>query len=205
MEQVLVSHSGALHKRWQKAFPSGVLMSSISSLKTINKDVGRLVWLDVTAISAEKRIAVVQEVIGNNWPVVVMTYNPNDDEAYAMIKSGAYGYCHAMSAVKQLNEITTVIGSGSLWIGAGLMQKMLTLSMTVDVKVDPPATLLSELTPREHMVADQVGHGATNKQIAENLRIAERTVKAHLSTVFEKLQVRDRVQLALVMNNVPIK
>jgi DNA-binding NarL/FixJ family response regulator len=49
-----------------------------------------------------------------------------------------------------------------------------------------------------------VAHGASNREIAEALEISERTVKAHLTTSFEKLEVRDRVQLALKMNNIAI-
>ena len=52
------------------------------------------------------------------------------------------------------------------------------------------------------MVAEQIATGATNREISERLDITERTVKAHLSSIFEKLGVRDRVQLALSMNNV---
>jgi len=54
------------------------------------------------------------------------------------------------------------------------------------------------------MVAERVAHGASNREIAEALEISERTVKAHLTTSFEKLEVRDRVQLALKMNNIAI-
>ena len=53
------------------------------------------------------------------------------------------------------------------------------------------------------MVAEQVAHGAANREIAQSLDITERTVKAHLSAIFAKLAVRDRVQLALAMNNIP--
>jgi DNA-binding NarL/FixJ family response regulator len=53
------------------------------------------------------------------------------------------------------------------------------------------------------MVAEQIAHGATNREIAVALDISERTVKAHLSAIFDKLGVRDRVQLALAMNNIP--
>ena len=48
-----------------------------------------------------------------------------------------------------------------------------------------------------------VGKGANNKEIAEQLAVSERTVKAHLTSVFEKLHLRDRVQLALAVNRLP--
>ena len=53
-------------------------------------------------------------------------------------------------------------------------------------------------------MAEHVAHGASNREIATNLEISERTVKAHLSVIFDKMGVRDRVQLALAMNSVPI-
>jgi DNA-binding NarL/FixJ family response regulator len=54
------------------------------------------------------------------------------------------------------------------------------------------------------MVAVHASRGASNKEIAAALHITERTVKAHISVMFEKLAVRDRVQLALKLNNVDI-
>ncbi|MDG2136724.1 MAG: LuxR C-terminal-related transcriptional regulator [Luminiphilus sp.] len=49
-----------------------------------------------------------------------------------------------------------------------------------------------------------VGKGLNNKEIASQLGLGERTVKAHLTTTFEKLHVRDRVQLALIVNRLPL-
>ena len=63
-------------------------------------------------------------------------------------------------------------------------------------------TDLGVLTARERMVAERVAIGASNREIAEALEISERTVKSHLSSIFEKLAIRDRVQLALAVNRV---
>ena len=54
-----------------------------------------------------------------------------------------------------------------------------------------------DLTPREEEVLRLVGQGLANKQIARRLGIGERTVKAHLTSVFQRLGVSDRVQAAL--------
>ena len=53
-------------------------------------------------------------------------------------------------------------------------------------------------------MAHLVGLGANNAEIAEKLSMSERTVKAHLTSIFQQLNLRDRVQLALVMNRLPI-
>jgi DNA-binding NarL/FixJ family response regulator len=55
------------------------------------------------------------------------------------------------------------------------------------------------LTPRELQVAQMVGDGALNKQIAVWMNITERTVKAHLTSIFRKLNLSDRLQLALTV------
>ena len=68
----------------------------------------------------------------------------------------------------------------------------------------PLALQLNDLTVQELTVADKVGHGLSNREIAETLEISERTVKAHLTVIFEKMGVRDRVQLALKVNNIEI-
>ena len=60
-----------------------------------------------------------------------------------------------------------------------------------------PLPGLDTLSAREREVAEAVAEGLTNKQVAARLGITERTVKAHLATVFEKTGVRDRLQLAL--------
>ena len=204
MEHIVISHSSQLVKRWKQTFPDTISLESISSLNDLEPSRERLIWLDLVEIAADRRVSVVQQAVGYNWPVLVLTYAPNDEEAYEMISHGAYGYSHAMAAPDQLREISTVVGSGSLWVGAGLMQRMLSLSRESGVISNRPANLVNVLTPRELMVAEQVALGASNRQIAEKLDIAERTVKAHLSTIFGKLQVRDRVQLALTMNNIPV-
>jgi two-component system NarL family response regulator len=58
---------------------------------------------------------------------------------------------------------------------------------------------LAYLTEREQEIAALVGSGGTNKQIAKQLAISERTVKAHLTEIFRKLGIADRLKLALLL------
>jgi DNA-binding NarL/FixJ family response regulator len=61
--------------------------------------------------------------------------------------------------------------------------------------------LLEKLTKREQEVATEASKGLSNKEIARILSITERTVKAHLASIFERLGAKDRLQLALMLNN----
>ena len=83
-----------------------------------------------------------------------------------------------------------------------LVKRLMGLSLRVVPTPAPERPELDSLTARELMVARLVAQGESNREIAEALEITERTVKAHLTAIFEKLQVRDRVQLALAMNNI---
>ena len=59
---------------------------------------------------------------------------------------------------------------------------------------------LQALTAREQQVALAVAGGASNKEVARTLNITERTIKAHVSAIFQKLGARDRLHLSLIMN-----
>ncbi len=67
------------------------------------------------------------------------------------------------------------------------------------LELPPPGAVggVEQLTEREHEILIQVTQGALNRQIAENLFLAEGTIKNHLSSIFGKLGVRDRTQAAL--------
>jgi two-component system nitrate/nitrite response regulator NarL len=204
VEHVFFKQGGVPRERWQKAFPGARSVADIASLNQLAANSQRMLWLDLAGISQQHDMSLVQEVVALGSPVIVMSYTPSDEQALTIMSAGVYGYCHAMAAPEQLQEIAATVAGGSIWVGAALMQRMLSLAARAKNKAAPAEKLLAELTPRELMVAQQVALGANNRQISITLEIAERTVKAHLSAIFDKLQVRDRVQLALLMNNVPI-
>lgn len=122
-----------------------------------------------------------------------------------MLAAGAKGYCHIDALPEQLQEVAEVALHGGLWMPSGLVQRLLTFAVNVDTDASPrthPA--FEHLSPREEQVAMLVGRGMNNREIAERLSVSERTVKANLTSIFEKLELRDRVQLALWVNRLPI-
>jgi DNA-binding NarL/FixJ family response regulator len=205
MQHVFVGFGGKIRPRWQEAFPEATSLTSLFELRPSTNG-GRMVWFDVSNTTADERMAQVEQVITCGSPVIIMSSLPNDDEAYEMLKHGAYGYCHNVAAPSQLVEIAKVVENGGLWVGQGVMRRLVDIvNQFKPIKqLNGKEQAINSLTTKELAVAKQVAIGATNKEIADVLAMSERTVKAHLSSVFERLEVRDRVQLALTMNNIQI-
>ncbi|MGC1172047.1 response regulator transcription factor [Polaromonas sp.] len=138
-------------------------------------------------------------------PCVVLSDRPTDDEALAAFSAGARGYCNTHAAAQVLSQVAAVVLQGGLWIGESLMQRLVSATSRIQaaagVTVSPvKRTWTERLTDREKEVAITLATGASNKEIARLLGITERTVKAHIGAILEKLQVRDRLQLSLVVN-----
>ncbi len=98
-----------------------------------------------------------------------------------------------------LEQVNQVVQVGGLWLGADLMRQLVSATANI-LKPTTASPKLDSLTLREKSVAEAVAAGKTNKEVARELDITERTVKAHLGSVFDKLKVRDRLQLVLVMS-----
>jgi two-component system nitrate/nitrite response regulator NarL len=203
MEQLFVTPTGVLNDRWKKAFPRALVVTSVGEIAEASNSARAVIWLDISAVASQDRLSDLEEAVTYGWPVVVMAATPAESEAFQMLNTGAAGYCHVKAAPEQLREIGLVVEHSGVWMPPELMQRLLKLSLRVLPTEMPVKQVLNELTAREQMVAEQIATGATNREISERLEITERTVKAHLSAIFEKLGVRDRVQLALAMNNVP--
>ncbi|MDR3413445.1 MAG: response regulator transcription factor [Formivibrio sp.] len=135
------------------------------------------------------------------YRIIFTNTAPDDAQAFAALQAGCYGYCHAATPLETLKQVLDVVTSGGIWAGQALVQRLLAAVNRIPAVASStdPLTLLST---REREVARLAARGAANKVIARELDITERTVKAHLSSAFEKLQVEDRVQLALLLNGV---
>lgn len=141
-------------------------------------------------------------------PCVVLSDQPTDEEALAAFAAGARGYCNTHAAAQLLVQIATVVRQGGLWIGESLMKRLVSATGRIQGGVAPTVereAWSKSLTDREKQVARTLASGASNKEIARALGITERTVKAHVGAIFEKFQVRDRLQLSLRINGQPLK
>ncbi|OZI29804.1 helix-turn-helix transcriptional regulator [Bordetella genomosp. 10] len=132
--------------------------------------------------------------------VIVASPRPHDEQGTKVLASGAVGYCHAYAPLASLVQILEVVESGEIWMGRSLVTRLLRL---VDSRTNGMDQWHADvLTEREDMVVRRAAVGQANGEIAASLGITERTVKAHLSSAFEKLGVSDRLQLALKVHGI---
>ena len=198
MHHLFVSKTGEMLPRWQQAFPQAHAIS-IDQVQ-VGPSQTDLVWLRLQAdLPIAAQIFEIRQKIAN-IPFVVLSDTPSDSEALTAFAGSARGYCNSHSTSAILQQVSMVVLQGGIWIGESLMQRLVAQT---DNLVAAPSNdndrRMDSLTPRELEVAQAVASGRSNREIATRLGITERTVKAHVSAILEKLEVRDRLQLALLL------
>lgn len=203
MKALAICSRPELLARWHQAFADGRVLETIPGDGGLPADVAQI-WLHGEAHAPFELGQRVRRLVAT-WPqlpVVVMASSPDQQAALHVLDQGARGYCHALAAPELLRQVFLVVENGGLWIGPELMKRVLrSVSSAFDAQGRTPCVELESLTPREQEVAAEVGKGASNKEVARVLGITERTVKAHLAAVFDKLGVRDRLELAIALRD----
>jgi two-component system nitrate/nitrite response regulator NarL len=203
MNAVLISEQATLAARWSEAFPAGKVTGSLKQALRIPKKQDPLYWLDLSSLPQGDWLDAV-DTLSVRSKVVVLSAKPTQAEASQFIRIGAMGYCHLGTPVERLQEIALVLEHEGFWMPKEMIQRITQLTRRLGVRKFNPEQDPEQLTGRERAVADLIGLGANNAEIAKRLNMSERTVKAHLTSIFQQLNVRDRVQLALVMNQLPL-
>ena len=174
----------ALQARIRVSVPAVILLDSELLDRPIDRQAGHIVAACGTA------------------RVIVMTPVFEEDEEIALLKAGVKGCCRRGIDPESLQQVLSVTYGGGVWVTRSLLPRLVTelrrYAEGQHVPVEKPgADKLKDLTPREKEIVRLIVGGATNKQVASALDISERTVKGHLSNVFQKLGVTDRLKLVL--------
>lgn len=192
----LITNVEGMAGRWKSAFPKGRCIG----IDGVKNDASTIVWLDLSARTSTEKQQLLQQLARYDNKLIALSSSPDKQEAMSAVRLGCSGYGHLMAAPEQFSQMAAVVINGGYWLGQDLMSDVIEDVVEQSLSRNVMDDGRSQLTSREIAVADEVARGASNKEIAEKLSISERTVKAHLSAIFEKLQLRDRVQLALKLN-----
>ncbi len=128
--------------------------------------------------------------------VLVLTSFTNDSFIYEAVTSGAEGYL-----MKEIDPLGLINAIQDLMAGRSILSPNITAGVMRMMRSNGPkgsgtANQLDILSAQERRVLAQVAEGKTNKQIGEEMRLSDNTVKNYLCSVFDKLQVRRRSQAA---------
>lgn len=137
--------------------------------------------------------------------VVILTTFDRDDYVFAGLAAGASGFLLKNADADHLIEAVRAVSGGHALLAPEVTRRVIeqmTNGPVVDAEAAPRRDdrdpRLDDLTPREFEVLGLVGRGLSNAEIAARLFVGEATVKTHLSNVFAKLHLRDRVQAVVL-------
>jgi len=150
--------------------------------------------------------------------IVLLTepgHQHSDQEILTLLKAGIRGFCSTDMDSDLIHKVLDAVDQGQIWVRSSFIPTLIeelskqtkhniNISLASPEENTPEISsadkredFLSGLTHREHEIAALVGQGECNKRIAQCLQISEQTVKAHLTVIFRKLDVTDRIHLAL--------
>ena len=139
----------------------------------------------------------------NQFPAVatlIISANENPETIQQALDFGAQGYVSKRSTPDEIAIALRAVSQGQLWIPPAIARQL------GGSQHRPPsiAQRLALLTPQQHRVLELVAEGLLNKQIADRLNIQERTIKAHVSAILEKLEVRNRTQAGVALRRLDV-
>ena len=125
--------------------------------------------------------------------IVMLTGSDDKDKLLAALKAGARAYVLKGVSAKELASVVRSAVAGEVYVSPSIAAEML-VSLTKGKAPDP----LQELTDRERDILALIGNGLTNRAIGEKLFLSEKTIKHYVTNILQKLQVRSRVEAALL-------
>lgn len=140
------------------------------------------------------------KVAGSTW--MALSRETSMIEFRKIIAAGARGYLDALIHPDSMQTAVNSVLSGGLWIPEPYMGQLISSVMEKLPQIQEPD--LSKLSTKESQVAKLIAKGSSNKEVALALNVSERTIKSHLTQIYTKLNIRDRMQLMLYMQGHPI-
>ena len=137
--------------------------------------------------------------------IIMLTVSEDEDDVLSAFRAGARGYVLKGVSAGELNGIIRSIDSGEVFVTSQLASRMLVeMSDQSSVSASQTETPIDTLTEREHQILAHVASGDSNKEIAYELSVSEKTVKHYMTNILQKLHARNRVEAALLAHDVGI-
>jgi DNA-binding NarL/FixJ family response regulator len=159
-----------------------------------------IILLDIY-LGSENSLEFMPELMAKaeNARIIILTGFRDKEEHQLAVRLGAMGVVLKDTTPQLMLKSIERVHAGEVWLDRFLTSKLIVSlrGNTRDEKQPEDDSRIGKLTEREHEVLALVGEGLKNKQIADRLYISEITVRHHLTSIFEKLKVSDRLELLI--------
>jgi DNA-binding NarL/FixJ family response regulator len=116
---------------------------------------------------------------------------------YEALRAGASGFVLKDASAQALAEAVRVVAAGDAMLSPSVTRRLLGAFARLGAPRPPSPGRVEQLTERETEVLTLIARGLSNAEIAEDLVLAEQTIKTHVGRILTKLQLRDRTQAAI--------
>ncbi len=193
MKIILISPNRLLHAQWNKAIEQKVEVLNIYD----EKDILSFDFLasDIILFDLDNFEDFLPYVLSKK--VMCLSSKLEETKGFKLLKKGIKGYGNTYMTPLNLKEAIKIIKNDKIWIYAELMSFIIENSTLSNISIHNEK--IDRLSSREMEVAKLVSEGFANKEIAQRLNITERTIKAHISSIFFKFEIKDRVTLGIIV------
>ncbi|MGV9849165.1 response regulator transcription factor [Streptomyces endocoffeicus] len=180
-------------------------LQAVEMARALRPDV---VLMDVQMPRLDGVSATRQVVAEQLADVLVLTTFDLDEYVFGALRAGASGFLLKDSEAADLIEAVRTVGRGEGMIATAVTRRLIAefaRPQPAPSPTTPSPEALATLTPREREVLACLGQGLSNAQIAQRLTMAEATVKTHVSRLLNKLELRSRVQAAVLAQELGVR
>ena len=200
---ILCSSNASVRERWEKILSQKYTVyetASIEALRQLSAEYKK----EGTIILADSNFSTLQNLL-SAWAVdtqpklFFLSLSPQEKEGISLLQGGAVGYANSYIAEPLLLKAVDTIEKGKVWVGQNLMLSLIKhTAQTKKERNGRGALPLKKISAREQEIIELIGQGLSNKAIASQLFISERTVKSHLTSIFKKTGTSSRLQVAIL-------
>ncbi len=133
--------------------------------------------------------------------IIMLTVSENDSDIMTAMESGARGYVLKGIGAPELVEVIRTVVTGGSYVTPSLAARVL-VAMQTKGKESIRESVIDSLTKREEQILRLVAEGKSNKEVGNELEIQEKTVKHYMTNILQKMQVRNRVEAAIMAHDV---
>ena len=198
-----------LHEQWRRELEVGFTVHEVANPAALQLSMVKLrpaiLLLDraLLKFNGDVNVPAIRR-LSSITKVILLASTPRVREGISVLRAGVRGYCTINVDPSLLKNAMENVQKGEIWVGRNLVFHLLEAGRSLTKnRVNTSRAKNSHvdrLTPRERDIAHLISRGASNKEIASLLNITERTVKAHITAIFQKLKLSTRLKLALFIN-----